>query len=45
MYTKFNRIEVRPIDVPNAEESKSFWGDIQKRVVIYVGKKIRLEDA
>ena len=28
MYTEFNGDGVRPSDVPNAEESKRFWGDI-----------------
>ena len=28
MYAKFNGDGVRPSDVPNAEESKKFWGDI-----------------
>ena len=28
MYAEFNRDGVRPINVPNAEESKGFWGDL-----------------
>ena len=28
MYAEFNGEDVRPSDVPNAEESKRFWGDI-----------------
>ena len=28
MYAEFNGVGVRPSDVPNAEESKRFWGDI-----------------
>ena len=28
MYAKFNGDRVRPIDAPNAEESKRFWGDL-----------------
>ena len=28
MYAEFNGDGVRPSDVPNAEESKRFWGDI-----------------
>ena len=28
MYTKFNGDGVRPIDIPNAEESRRFWGDL-----------------
>ena len=28
MYAKFNGDGVRPIDVPNAGESKRFWGDL-----------------
>ena len=29
MYTEFNGGGVRPNDVPNAEESKRFWGNIR----------------
>ena len=28
MYAEFNGDGVRPSEVPNAEESKIFWGDI-----------------
>ena len=28
IYPEFNGDRVRPIDVPNAEESKRFWGDL-----------------
>ena len=28
MYAKFNGGGVRPNDIPNADESKRFWGDI-----------------
>ena len=28
MYVEFNGRGVRPNDVPNAEETKRFWGDI-----------------
>ena len=28
MYAEFNGDGVRPIDAPNATESKRFWGDL-----------------
>ena len=28
MYAEFNGDRVRPIDAPNTEESKRFWGDL-----------------
>ena len=38
MYAVFNRYGARPIDTPNAEESKRFWGDLWS-----IGKRHNLE--